>query len=297
MSNIDNNNNTTPFSVIYDSFLSKITDDMYMELTEWDTERMLEELLISAIPKFEFPRVNLNDYELEYVESETKYQGVDSDNIEVTAFFLGGGCFNCELSSEEINILATYMIVEWVGQQLASVENTRMKYSGSDFKFTSQANHMQKLLLMKKDYEREGFHLQRLYKRRIVDSEGNIRSTFYKITSPLDAEGWDVLVEIKYNIEINDIDVKNNLKRLTNQIYKLLPVREENEDWKTPLITIIEEIGGMSRLLIGHQETLFSLLCKLEGLFILDKQDDFYSYRRTIFECLSIVNSIIKTCH
>lgn len=104
-------------------------------------------------------------------------------------------------------------------------------------------------------------------------------------------------MEIKYNIEINDTDIKNNLKRLTNQIYKLLPVREENEDWKTPLITIIEEIGGMSRLLIGHQETLFSLLCKLEGLFILDKQDDFYSYRRTIFECLSIVNSIIKTCH
>ena len=30
------------------------------------------------------------------------------------------------------------------GQQLASVENTRMKYSGSDFKFTSQANHMAK---------------------------------------------------------------------------------------------------------------------------------------------------------
>jgi hypothetical protein len=44
-----------------------------------------------------------------------------------------------------------------------------MKYSGTDFKFTSQANHMQKLLQLKKDYEREGFHLQRLYKRRIPD--------------------------------------------------------------------------------------------------------------------------------
>jgi len=61
------------------------------------------------------------------------------------------------------------MIVEWLSQQLASVENTRMKYSGSDFKFTSQANHMQKLLQLKKDYEREGFHLQRLYKRRKRD--------------------------------------------------------------------------------------------------------------------------------
>ena len=47
----------TSFSLVYDSFLSKITDDMYMELTELDTYRMLEELLLSAIEKFEFPRV------------------------------------------------------------------------------------------------------------------------------------------------------------------------------------------------------------------------------------------------
>jgi hypothetical protein len=53
-----------------------------------------------------------------------------------------------------------------------------MKYSGSDVKFTSQANHMQKLLQLKKDYEREGFHLQRLYKRRKVDEKGIYRSTF-----------------------------------------------------------------------------------------------------------------------
>ena len=69
------------------------------------------------------------------------------------------------------------MIVEWISQQLASIENTRMKYSGSDFKFTSQANHMQKLLQLKKDYEREGFHLQRLYKRRAPDKNGVMRST------------------------------------------------------------------------------------------------------------------------
>ena len=53
-----------------------------------------------------------------------------------------------------------------------------MKYSGSDFKFTSQANHMSKILALKKDYEREGFHLQRLYKRRLKDEDGIMRSTF-----------------------------------------------------------------------------------------------------------------------
>ena len=56
-----------------------------------------------------------------------------------------------------------------------------MKYSGSDFKFTSQANHMAKLQSLKKEYERKGFHLQRLYKRRKVDSKGVYRPTMHVI--------------------------------------------------------------------------------------------------------------------
>ena len=173
---------STPFSYIYDSFLSKITDDMYMELTELDTYQLLEELLLSAIQKFEFPRVDLTEYELVSITDEVKYTGAESGQEEVPAILYEGGSFTNTLTAEEINILATYMVVEWLGQQLASVENTRMKYSGSDFKFTSQANHMQKLLQLKKDYEREGFHLQRLYKRRQKDSETNIyKSTFGSI--------------------------------------------------------------------------------------------------------------------
>lgn len=149
----------TYFKPIYDSFLSKITDDMYMELTKEETEGMLQELLLSAIPHFEFPRVGM----------------------EFTQDDLGEYYFISDFTFEEVNILATYMIVEWIGQQLASVENTRMKYSGSDFKFTSQANHMQKLLQIKKDYDREGFHLQRLYKRRKLDKDGIYRSTMSSI--------------------------------------------------------------------------------------------------------------------
>lgn len=175
----------TPFSKVYDSFLTKITDDMYMELTELETFAMLQELLISSLFKFEFPRVNIFDYEENYLEDEETYNGVESNHVEVKAFIYRGGHFNNFLNQEEINILSTYMIVEWLGQQLASVENTRMKYSGSDFKFTSQANHMQKLLTVKKDYEREGFHLQRLYKRRKADKNGIMRSTFGMIMEPI----------------------------------------------------------------------------------------------------------------
>ena len=177
--------NNTEFSLVYDSFLSKITDDMYMELTELDTYRMLEQLLLASIEKFEFPRVNLNDYELFEITDETTYNGIESNYQNVTALIYSGGNFNTLLTHEEINILAVYMVVEWLSQQLASVENTRMKYSGSDFKFTSQANHMQKLLQLKKDYEREGFHLQRLYKRRIPDKKGVMRSTLGIIMQPI----------------------------------------------------------------------------------------------------------------
>ena len=169
----------TDFSLVYDSFLSKITDDMYMQLNELDTYRMLEQLLLSAIEKFEFPRINLTDYDIVGVADVRTYNGAESDYIDVEATVYEGGCFNNKLTHEEVNILAVYMIVEWLSQQLASVENTRMKYSGSDFKFTSQANHMQKLLQLKKDYEREGFHLQRLYKRRVSDNNGVMRSTLY----------------------------------------------------------------------------------------------------------------------
>ena len=172
---------TTPFSKVYDSFLSKITDDMYMELTEQETFNMLEELLITAIEKFEFPRVNLQDYKLAFTKEDEWYMGADNDYHLGPAILFIGGEFNNILTREEINVLSTYMIVEWLGQQLASVDNTRLKYSGSDFKFTSQANHMSKLLALKKDYEREGFHLQRLYKRRKADKNGIMKSTFKTI--------------------------------------------------------------------------------------------------------------------
>lgn len=168
----------TDFSLIYDSFLSKITDDMYLQFSELDTFRMLQQLLLSAIEKFEFPRIDLTDYEIIEITDVHEYTGVESNNQTVEAILYAGGYFNNNLTHQEINILAVYMIVEWLSQQLASVENTRMKYSGSDFKFTSQANHMQKLLQLKKDYEREGFHLQRLYKRRKKDANGIMRSTF-----------------------------------------------------------------------------------------------------------------------
>ena len=94
-------------------------------------------------------------------------------------------------------------------------------------------------------------------------------------------------------MKVNDFNltaIQKNLMRLINQIYKLLPQREEEKDWKTPLSTIIEELLGMIDLL--NQEKLFSLLCKLQGLHHLEQEEDFPLYRRIIFECLTLLNEI-----
>lgn len=95
-------------------------------------------------------------------------------------------------------------------------------------------------------------------------------------------------------IEIETQAINFNIKRIINQVYKLLPMREEGRDWEKPLQTLIEELSGMKRLIIGQDDLFFSILCKMEGLFSLHRQEDMGVYRRTIFECLSLLNSLNK---
>ena len=101
---------------------------------------------------------------------------------------------------------------------------------------------------------------------------------------------------LKYGFNIDNNAISVNLNRLTNQIYKLLPVREEGGDWQKPLTTILEELSGMDRLLFDQHIILFPLICKLEGLFILTEENDFLSYRGIIFECLNLLTELNKKC-
>jgi hypothetical protein len=101
---------------------------------------------------------------------------------------------------------------------------------------------------------------------------------------------------LKYDANISNEAIVANLKRLTNQIYKLLPSREEGADWQKPLTTIIEEFSGMDELFLNHHKILFSLLCKLQGLSIFNEENDFFVFRKTIFECLGLVSELIKIC-
>lgn len=99
---------------------------------------------------------------------------------------------------------------------------------------------------------------------------------------------------LKYDCDIQINTIQQNLNRLTNQVYKLLPLREEGGDWTKPLYTILEEFAGMDRLFIDQQSSLYKLLCKLEGLFTLTDEKDFMIYRSIVFECLSIIGEMRK---
>lgn len=163
-------NNTTPLHILYDRFLAKITDDMYMEFTREDVERDLESIFLSSVSLFEFPRFPLFNYDLTY-EYMDDFGLVESK-----------GRYEVKLTHEEIDILTDCMIIEWLRRQIASVENTRMKYSGSDFKFTSQANHLDKLIRFRGDCTRVNMHKQRMYKRRKIDpTTGMVYSNLSKL--------------------------------------------------------------------------------------------------------------------
>lgn len=180
----------TKFADVYDRFLGKITDDMYMEVTQEDTIRDLQSLLIDAIPGFEFPRKVLEDYIID-VQTIAKEDVLENDCI-VTGYIdendthvtVDRSYFAMDLTNEEINILAILMLAAWTQRQVTSIENTRMKYSGPDFKMTSQANHLAKLLTLLAECQRQSHHMQRLYKRRKTDASGRISSN------------WSVLREV-----------------------------------------------------------------------------------------------------
>jgi hypothetical protein len=112
----------TQFSAVYNRFLGLITDDLYLELTPADTLRDLQNLLIGAIPGFEFPRKNLYDYTIE-VKTMPENELLPDDFVlgvvwgelpadttsETPNVFVDKSHFNVELTPEEIYILALLM--------------------------------------------------------------------------------------------------------------------------------------------------------------------------------------------
>lgn len=119
----------TPYTIIYESFLSRLGDNEYakdasVELIESD----LKDLLKISLQKFKFPRTDL------------------SLRDDETATFL------VDLEDSEIEVIACYMKAEWAKRCVTNWRLIYPQYQARDFKLEgSPANHLDKLQQYAKD--------------------------------------------------------------------------------------------------------------------------------------------------
>jgi hypothetical protein len=95
------------------------------------------------------------------------------------------------------------------------------------------------------------------------------------------------MIKTKYGKELAQEDWSNYLRKIKNDVFKLLPLREEGLDWKKHLQTILTELDGLSILI--NQYKIISIMAKLEVLY---KLEEFALYRKTIFEILSSLDGL-----
>lgn len=93
----------------------------------------------------------------------------------------------------------------------------------------------------------------------------------------------------KYGFEAIEVDVKRILNRLTNQLWKLIPMRENHENWENQIDTVLVELVGLNKILYNNEKFLI-LLSKLEGL--KDAEVEFKTYRKTVFETMSLLGEL-----
>ena len=108
----------TPYIKVYEAFLARILEDEWDKWLIDEAEVDWRQILDMAIPHFKFPRVSLE-------QAEEGFCG--------------------ELGTEEIQILANFMKVEWLNRCIMTWENVKPLYVERDF---SQANLLDKLNAM-----------------------------------------------------------------------------------------------------------------------------------------------------
>lgn len=79
-----------------------------------------------------------------------------------------------------------------------------------------------------------------------------------------------------------------NNTRLTNQIFKLLPMYEHNENWESQLEGIIFELKGYNDIFIDNPGFM-TLVAKLNALKYADNQ---MIFRKLVFEALGLLKEI-----
>ena len=60
----------------------------------------------------------------------------------------------------------------------------------------------------------------------------------------------------KYDFVFSIEDVDKNVKRLINQLWKLIPMRENEENWRKQLYTVTLEVVGLNEIFLSFPQFL-----------------------------------------
>ncbi len=100
------------------------------------------------------------------------------------------------------------------------------------------------------------------------------------------------LVNTRLGISISRTSFESDVNRLTNQLWKLIPMKENGENWLEQLNTVLVEIRGLSEIFASNDKFLI-LLSKLEGLRVSEDLG-FPVYRKTVFESISLLREMLN---
>lgn len=95
----------------------------------------------------------------------------------------------------------------------------------------------------------------------------------------------------KYGFEVEQSVIDTTISRLTNQLWKLIPMKEQEEDWEKQLDIVILEIVGLNEI-FSSNPTFLQLLAKLEGL--KNTQIEFSAYRKIVFDSINLLQGLKK---
>lgn len=91
---------------------------------------------------------------------------------------------------------------------------------------------------------------------------------------------------LKNGFNVKEVPWSIYVRQKKNQVFKLLPLKEENGDWETQQKTLIIELGGLNSLTVDKDVINLKMMSKLSGLTDVE---DFMVYRKTVFEIMSLL--------
>lgn len=118
---------STLYTDVYDVFLSKVTDYSFINLNQ---QGLLEDVLFKYL---EFAVIEFEDN----CRNSLEFDDVNK-------------CFVDDLTRQEKDILATYMILNYLDTKILDVKNMEQIITDADFKIYSQANHLKEMMNLQK---------------------------------------------------------------------------------------------------------------------------------------------------